>query len=88
MAVQSRTLVLRVSFLLPWDCMPFIASRETEIHAWISDPLFSSCRDQKGIMKRVGELAEENDVSIHAVLQTHIEDTTKASFVITTHPCK
>lgn len=44
-------------------------------------------REKKGIMKRVGKLAEENHVSIHAMLQTRIEDTTTVSFVITTHPC-
>eukprot|EP00903_Cladosiphon_okamuranus_P014963 g13850.t1 len=46
------------------------------------------CQDDLGIIKRMGELAVENEVSIHAILQTPIEDVAKADFVITTHPCK
>lgn len=46
------------------------------------------CRDDLGIIKRVGELAAENGVSIHAILQNPIEDVDNVDFVVTTDPCK
>lgn len=45
-------------------------------------------RDDLGIIKRVGELAAENGVSIHAILQNPIEDVQNVDFVVTTDPCK
>lgn len=45
-------------------------------------------RDDLGIIKRVGELAADNGVSIHAILQNPIEDVANVDFVVTTDPCK
>lgn len=50
--------------------------------------LSATCRDDLGIIKRVGELAAENGVSIHAILQNPIEDPSNVDFVVTTDPCK
>ena len=47
-----------------------------------------SARDDLGIIKRVGELAADNGVSIHAILQNPIEDVANVDFVVTTDPCK
>lgn len=49
---------------------------------------FVAGRDDLGIIKRVGELAAENGVSIHAILQNPIEDMANVDFVVTTDPCK
>lgn len=49
---------------------------------------FFAGRDDLGIIKRVGELAAENGVSIHAILQNPIEDVANVDFVVTTDPCK
>jgi hypothetical protein len=45
-------------------------------------------QDALGIIKRVGELAEANGVSIHAILQNPIEDRDNVDFVVTTEPCR
>ncbi|CAN0368496.1 unnamed protein product [Hapterophycus canaliculatus] len=47
-----------------------------------------TCEDDIGIIKRVGELAADNGVSIHAILQNPIEDVANVDFVVTTDPCK
>ena len=44
--------------------------------------------DELGIIRRVGELAEINGVSICSVLQNPIKDRMSADFVITTEECK
>lgn len=49
---------------------------------------FFAFRDDLGIIKRVGELAADNGVSIHAILQNPIEDPSHVDFVVTTDPCK
>ena len=41
-------------------------------------------RDQVGVIKSVGEIAEKHDVGIHAVLQTPIENPDDVDFVVTT----
>ena len=41
-------------------------------------------RDQVGVIKSVGEIAEKYDVGIHAVLQTPIENPDDIDFVVTT----
>ncbi|CAM9641461.1 unnamed protein product, partial [Ascophyllum nodosum] len=47
-----------------------------------------TCKDDLGIIKRVGELAAVNGVSIHAILQNPIEDPSNVDFVVTTDPCR
>lgn len=44
--------------------------------------------DSLGIIRRVGELAEQHGVSIHSVLQNPIEDRMSADFCLTTESCK
>jgi homoserine dehydrogenase len=44
--------------------------------------------DGLGIIKRVGELAEDCQVSIHSVLQNPIRDRMSADFCVTTEECK
>lgn len=44
--------------------------------------------DGLGIIKRVGELAEEAGVSIHSILQNPIRDRMSADFVVTTEEAK
>ena len=44
--------------------------------------------DGLGIIKRVGELAEEHEVSIHSILQNPIRDRMSADFCVTTEDCK
>jgi homoserine dehydrogenase len=45
-------------------------------------------QDGLGIIKRVGELAEEAGVSINSILQTPIRDRMSADFCVTTEECK
>ena len=45
-------------------------------------------QDGLGIIKRVGELAEQAGVSIHSILQTPITDRMSADFVVTTEDAK
>lgn len=45
-------------------------------------------QDELGIIRRVGELAEINGVSICSVLQNPIKDRMSADFVVTTEECK
>ena len=45
-------------------------------------------KDQTGIIMMAGELCHANDVSIHAVLQDPISDSTNVPFVITTEMCR
>ena len=47
-----------------------------------------SFQDELGIIRRIGELAEECGVSICSVLQNPITDRMMADFVITTEECK
>ena len=47
-----------------------------------------SFHDELGIIRRVGELAEINGVSICSVLQNPIKDRMSADFVVTTEECK
>ena len=44
--------------------------------------------DGLGIIKRVGELAEQAEVSIHSILQNPIRDRMTADFVVTTEEAK
>ncbi|CAB9508145.1 Homoserine dehydrogenase [Seminavis robusta] len=44
--------------------------------------------DSIGIIRTVGELAEDNDVSIHSILQNPILDRMEADFCLTTEECK
>ena len=44
--------------------------------------------DSIGIIRRVGELAECSDVSIHSILQNPIIDRMEADFCLTTEECK
>ncbi|CAM9365026.1 unnamed protein product, partial [Phaeothamnion confervicola] len=62
---------------------------------WAMEPDFTAafycritCKDGLGIIKRVGELAEVNGVSIHAIHQNPIEDPAHVDFVVTTDPCR
>jgi homoserine dehydrogenase len=45
-------------------------------------------QDGLGVIKRVGELAEQAGVSIHSILQTPIRDRMSADFCVTTEECK
>jgi len=45
-------------------------------------------KDGMGIIKTVGELCEQNGVSIHAILQTDITDVNDVKFVVCTEQCK
>jgi homoserine dehydrogenase len=45
-------------------------------------------QDGLGIIKRVGELAEQYGVSIHSILQNPIRDRMSADFCVTTEECK
>jgi homoserine dehydrogenase len=47
-----------------------------------------NCSDGLGIIKAVGEAAEQSSVSIHAILQNPIESHQNLNFVITTESCK
>lgn len=44
--------------------------------------------DSIGIIRKVGELAEASDVSIHSILQNPIVDRMEADFCLTTEECK
>ena len=44
--------------------------------------------DSLGIIRKIGELAEKHEVSIHSILQNPIQDRREADFVITTEECK
>jgi len=44
-------------------------------------------KDQLGIIRITGQLCEDNNVSIHAILQTPIDDPDNVAFAITTEPC-
>jgi len=41
-------------------------------------------RDQLGVIRVVGELAEKHGMSIHAILQTPIDDPATMDFAVTT----
>jgi len=45
-------------------------------------------QDELGIIRRVGELAERNGVSVCSVLQNPIKDRMSADFVVTTEECR
>lgn len=45
-------------------------------------------QDTLGIIRRVGELAEQHDVSIHSILQNPILNRLEADFCVTTEECK
>lgn len=47
-----------------------------------------NCKEGLGIIKAVGEAAEKEGVSIHAVLQNPIDDVENMAFVVTTEKCK
>ncbi|CAM9519496.1 unnamed protein product [Chrysoparadoxa australica] len=47
-----------------------------------------TCRDALGIIRNVGQLAEQNGVGIHAILQNPIVDRDNVDFVVTTEPCR
>lgn len=44
--------------------------------------------DSLGIIRKIGELAEKHEVSIHSVLQNPIQDRAAADFVVTTEEAK
>lgn len=47
-----------------------------------------TCQDGLGIIKSVGEAAENTGVSIHAILQNPIISPSNLDFVVTTEPVK
>eukprot|EP00903_Cladosiphon_okamuranus_P008721 g8353.t1 len=69
---------------------PFPFDKEWELETDFTAGFYLriTCQDDLGIIKRVGELAAENGVSIHAILQNPIEDVANVDFVVTTDPCK
>ncbi|CAM9187290.1 unnamed protein product [Ectocarpus sp. 6 AP-2014] len=69
---------------------PFPFDKEWELESDFTSAFYLriTCSDDLGIIKRVGELAAENGVSIHAILQNPIEDVDNVDFVVTTDPCK
>ena len=44
--------------------------------------------DSLGIIRKIGELAEKHEVSIHSILQNPIQDRCGANIVITMEECK
>ncbi|CBJ26029.1 Homoserine dehydrogenase [Ectocarpus siliculosus] len=69
---------------------PFPFDKEWELESDFTSAFYLriTCSDDLGIIQRVGELAAENGVSIHAILQNPIEDVDNVDFVVTTDPCK
>eukprot|EP00612_Vaucheria_litorea_P006515 CAMPEP_0171474450 /NCGR_PEP_ID=MMETSP0946-20130122/2433_1 /TAXON_ID=109269 /ORGANISM="Vaucheria litorea, Strain CCMP2940" /LENGTH=439 /DNA_ID=CAMNT_0012004385 /DNA_START=81 /DNA_END=1400 /DNA_ORIENTATION=+ len=68
---------------------PFPFDRDWELEKDFTGSFYLriTCRDELGIIKRVGGLAEENGVSIHAIHQNPIEDFENVDFVVTTEEC-
>mmetsp|Transcript_21130 Transcript_21130/g.29851 ORF Transcript_21130/g.29851 Transcript_21130/m.29851 type:complete len:453 (-) Transcript_21130:138-1496(-) len=69
---------------------PFAMSSDLEVDNDYSSPFYIRVpfQDSLGIIRKMGELAENHGVSIHSILQTPIEDRQAADFVVTTEECK
>ncbi len=67
---------------------PFQAQRDLDFDYEGSFYIRIPYADGLGIIKRVGELAEEAGVSIHSILQNPIRDRMSADFVVTTEEAK
>lgn len=69
---------------------PFPLSSTIEIDSDYSSAFYIriTFQDELGIIRRVGELAERNGVSICSVLQNPIKDRMSADFVVTTEECQ
>lgn len=69
---------------------PFPLSSDIELDTNYSSAFYIriTFHDELGIIRRVGELAERNGVSICSVLQNPIKDRMSADFVVTTEECQ
>eukprot|EP00947_MAST-08B_sp_MAST-8B-sp1_P001198 g1198.t1 len=71
-------------------CPPaFPAQKDIEVHRNFEARFYVriNVKDQIGIIRITGALCEAAGISIHAILQTPIEDHNNVAFAVTTEPC-